>query len=76
MKGCSWFIVIQRLAIELVFIMLVETTIHDIPTTAGVVVLLRAMAVSDVVWELWEVVVFELWEVVVFEISHIPDVRT
>ena len=71
MKSCSWFIIIQRLAIDLVFIMLVNTTIHVIAMTTDVIVLLRALTISDVVCEL-----FELCEVVVFEISHIPDVRT
>ena len=83
MKSCSWFIIIQRLTIDLLFAMLVKTTIHVIAMTTNVIVSLRAMAVSDVVWELWEVVVFELWEVVVcelwevvvLEISHTPDVR-
>ena len=60
-KNCSWFIVIQRLAIDAVFIMLVKATITVIAKTTDVIVLLRALAVSDVV---------------VFEISHTPDERT
>ena len=47
--------------------MLANTTIPAIAITTDVVVLLRALAVSDVVCELWEVVVFEN--------SHTPDVR-
>ena len=47
-KSCSWFIVIQRLAIKLVFIMLAKTTIHVIAMTTDIIVLLRALAVSDV----------------------------
>ena len=48
-KSCSWFIVIQRLAIDVVLIILVKTTIPVIVITADVVVLLRALAVSDTV---------------------------
>ena len=66
-KSCSWLIVIHRLAIFVVFIKLVSTTIPVIVITIDVVVLLKTMEVSDVVCE--------LWEVVVFEISHIPNVR-
>ena len=47
MKSCSWFIVIQRLAMDAVLIILVKTTIPVIVITSDVVVLLRALAVSD-----------------------------
>ena len=46
-KSCSWFIVIQRLAIDAVLIILVKTTIPVVAITADVVVLLRALAASD-----------------------------
>ena len=46
-KSCSWFIYIQRLAIDEVLIMLVKTTIPVIVITAEVEVLLRTLAVSD-----------------------------
>ena len=47
MKSCSWFIVIQRLAIDKGLIMVAKTTTHVVAITADVVVWLRALAVSD-----------------------------
>ena len=49
MKSCSWFIVIQRLSIDVELIMLVKITIPIIAITSEVVVLQRALAVSDTI---------------------------
>ena len=47
MKSCSWFIVIQRLAIDKGLIILAKTTLPVVAITTDVVALLRALAVSD-----------------------------